>query len=159
MDYTGHYLSPLGAITLASDGTALTGLWFDGQKYFARTLTGACEERALPVFAQAAQWLDTYFDGRIPEGAPPLRLIGTEFQRRVWAFLLTIPYGQTASYGQIARAVAGPGAARAVGSAIGRNPVSLIVPCHRAIGSGGRLTGYAGGLDRKAWLLHLERGE
>ncbi len=159
MDYTAHYDSPLGGITLASDGEALTGLWFDGQKHFASTLSAEHEERALPVFDETARWLDRYFRGDIPERTPKLRLRGTPFRRRVWEYLLTIPYGRTVSYGQIAAAIGGgrPASARAVGGAVAHNPVSLIVPCHRVVGADGSLTGYAGGTDRKLRLLETER--
>ncbi|PTL34254.1 6-O-methylguanine DNA methyltransferase [Prevotella sp. oral taxon 376] len=161
MDYISRYQSPLGGITLSSDGRFLTGLWFDGQKYFGSTLGADYAERDLPVFRQAAEWLDRYFEGRQPHLRPPLRLRGTEFQREVWNLLLAIPRGQTATYAAIARRVAdGHGlprmSAQAVGGAVGRNPLSLIVPCHRVVGSDGSLTGYAGGLDRKRALLELE---
>lgn len=160
MKYTCHYPSPLGGVTLASDGTALTGLWFDGQKYFGQGLDGDPEERELPVFVEAARWLDLYFSGRDPGFTPPLRPAGTPFQLSVWAALSRIPFGGTATYGEIARELGrGEGrgtSARAVGGAVGRNPISLMIPCHRVVGSGG-LTGYAGGLDRKARLLALEQ--
>ena len=166
MDYVQHYTSPLGGITLSSDGEALTGLWFDGQKHFGSVLGPECLEADLPVFGQARRWLDVYFSGWEPDFTPPLRLIGTPFQKAVWEVLRTIPYGRTATYGEIAARVgagsatgAGPSCralARAVGSAVGRNPVSLIVPCHRVMGAGGRLTGYAAGLPTKSFLLHLE---
>ena len=162
MDYVWHYDSPQGGITLASDGEALTGLWFDGQRHFAATLGGEHEGKPLPVFEQATRWLDAYFAGRVPDFAPPLRLIGTPFQKAVWELLLTIPYGETRSYGELAAMLAEArglrrASARAVGAAVGRNPISLIIPCHRVLGSDGRLTGYAGGLERKRALLELER--
>ena len=161
MDYTYHYDSPLGGITLASDGEALTGLWFDGQAHFAETLAPAHEEKALPVFTLAARWLDLYFAGREPDFRPPLRLRGSPFRRAVWEELLAIPCGQTLSYGELAARAArrlgsGRSSARAVGGAVGHNPISLIVPCHRVVGADGGLTGYAGGLDRKRLLLALE---
>ena len=161
MDYIHRCASPLGGITLASDGEALTGLWFDGQKHFAETLSRECEEKALPVFAAAERWLDMYFGGRAPDFTPPLRLRGTDFRRLVWELLLAIPYGQTVSYGEIAaeaarRTGAPRMSARAVGGAVGHNPIALIVPCHRVVGADGSLTGYAGGVDRKARLLALE---
>lgn len=181
MDYTWHYSSPLGGITLASDGEALVGLWFDGQKYFADTLEAEHEERRLPVFDDTCRWLDIYFSGRVPDFTPKLKIRATAFRRKVWEILLTIPYGKTMTYGEIAarlgggecggdggglkrapaRAVdVGEGpkrmSARAVGSAVGHNPISLIIPCHRVIGSDGTLTGYAAGLDRKARLLRME---
>ena len=158
MQYTCRYASPLGDILLAADGEGLTGLWFEGQKYFARGLDAEHEERLLPVFSQAARWLDTYFAGTEPGYTPPLHLIGTPFQRRVWEELLAIPYGGTETYGGLARRCGYPAmSARAVGSAVGRNPVSVIVPCHRIVGADGSLTGYAGGTERKARLLALER--
>ncbi len=155
MDYTHHYLSALGWITLASDGDCLTGLWFDGQKHFACGLADPHTEKMLPVFAQTERWLDLYFSGSAPDFTPPLRLRGTDFRRRVWEYLLYVPYGRTVTYGQIASDL-GCASARAVGGAVGRNPVSLIVPCHRVVGAEGSLTGYAGGVARKLWLLTLE---
>ena len=162
MDYTHHYESPLGGITLASDGEAITGLWFDGQKYFAATLSKDHAEKELPVFDEAERWLDTYFSGKAPDRAPKLNLRGTAFRRAVWEILLTIPYGQTMTYGQIAETVAARlglvrMAAQAVGGAVGHNPVSLIVPCHRVVGTDGSLTGYAGGIEKKRRLLQLEQ--
>ena len=162
MDYILHYDGPLGGITLASDGEALTGLWFDGQKYFAQTLSEAHEERELPVFAATRRWLDSYFGGQRPDFTPPLRLRASAFRVTVWETLRTIPYGQTASYGAIAQTVAEKlglprVSARAVGGAVGHNPISLIIPCHRVVGSDGSLTGYAGGLERKRRLLTLEQ--
>ena len=157
MVYRQYCASPLGGIVLTSDGEALTGLWFDGQ---ARCGEPAGEAANLPVFDQAARWLEIYFSGRAPDFTPPLRQTGTPFQRRVWNSLLPIPFGRTTTYGALAAALTAQGmgraSARAVGGAVGRNPIALIVPCHRVIGAGGRLTGYAGGLDRKAWLLRLE---
>lgn len=161
MDFTWRFSSPLGGVTLAGDGKALTGLWFDGQKHFAAGLSADCKAAKLPVFEETVRWLEVYFSGRAPAFTPPLSLRGTPFCRAVWAALLEIPYGQTASYGEIARRVAQTLGrehvpARAVGGAVGRNPVSLIVPCHRVIGADGSLTGYAGGLDRKCRLLQME---
>ena len=156
MDYVQHYASPLGGITLASDGQALTGLWFDGQAHFGATLVpGAAQARDLPVFAETARWLALYFSGAQPDFTPPLRLRGTPFQRAVWEALRAIPYGQTLSYGALAARLGS--SARAVGGAVGRNPIALIVPCHRGGGARGGLTGYAGGLERKQWLLALEQ--
>ena len=162
MEYIHHYSSPLGSITAASDGTALTGLWFDGQKYYAKGLDREHAEKTLPVFDQARRWLDTYFSGSIPAFTPPIRMKGTAFQKAVWEILLTIPYGSTMTYGEIAvRIAAQRGTARmsaqAVGGAVGHNAISLIIPCHRVIGADGSLTGYAGGIERKAKLLALER--
>ena len=163
MEYTHRYSSPIGEITLASDGAAITGLWFVGQKYAADTLSVRREERALPVFEQADRWLTTYFAGNDPGFTPPLRMKTTPFRKAVWEILLTIPFGQTATYGEIAKRLAERSgrafvSAQAVGGAIGHNAISLIIPCHRVIGANGSLTGYAGGLDKKAWLLAMERG-
>lgn len=155
MEYLCRTLSPLGGVTLASDGEALTGLWFDGQQHF---LAGLSEERAekpLPVFDEALRWLALYFAGCEPDFTPPLRPRGTAFRRAVWDALLTIPYGQTTTYGELAKRL-GVASARAVGGAVGRNPVSILIPCHRVLGAGGLLTGYAGGLERKRYLLRLE---
>lgn len=163
MDYIARYDSPLGRITMASDGTALAGLWWDGQRYFAQGVNANPEEEErLPVFNLTRHWLDAYFKGKVPDFLPPLLLRGTEFRRRVWQELLHIPYGQLLSYGEIAHRITcghthQKAAARAVGGAVGHNPVSLIVPCHRVIGKNGTLTGYAGGLERKAGLLQWEQ--
>ncbi|MCC8357816.1 MAG: methylated-DNA--[protein]-cysteine S-methyltransferase [Oscillospiraceae bacterium] len=152
--YTFHLASPLGPITLAGEGDALTGLWFDGQKYFGETLGPSGD---LPVFRETAKWLEVYFSGHDPGPTPPILLRGTPFQMAVWEQLRAIPYGQTTTYGAIARAIAAQRgletmSAQAVGSAVGRNPVSIMVPCHRVIGANGALTGYAGGLDDEAAL-------
>ena len=155
MEYTYHYTSPLGGITLASDGEALTGLWFDGQKYFADTLDAEYAEKALPLFGETAKWLDLYFAGIVPDFTPKLSPRGTGFRRRVWDVLLTIPYGHTMTYGEIANAL-GCRSAQAIGGAVGHNPISLIIPCHRVVGADGSLTGYAGGVDKKRSLLELE---
>ena len=165
MDLICHYASPLGELLLAGKGDALSGLWFDGQRHFGAGLEAGAEEGWLPVFDDAFRWLDSFFGGSVPGFVPRLDLRGTPFQRAVWDALLAVPYGETVTYGEIARhlartgrpSAAGVPSPRAVGAAVGRNPVSLIVPCHRVVGAGGRLVGYAGGLDRKARLLALER--
>ena len=162
LDYINHYDSPLGGITLASDGDKLTGLWFDGQKYYGFGMKADYEEKDLPVFDQTKRWLDIYFQGRVPDFMPALELRGTDFRKRVWQILLTIPYGETMTYGQIAEILArGMGlksmSAQAVGGAVSHNSLSIIVPCHRVLGSDGSLTGYAGGLDKKIRLLELEQ--
>lgn len=161
MDYRFHYVSPLGAITMASDGTALTGLWFDGQKYFGAGLGDDAKQKELPLFQQAQRWLDTYFQGHNPSFLPPLAPKGTAFQKDVWALLQTIPYGQTVTYKELAALLAQKRglfsmSAQAIGGAVGHNPISLFIPCHRVIGTNGSLTGYAGGLERKRQLLLLE---
>lgn len=162
MEYLQHYDSPLGGITLASDGAAITGLWFDGQRFFADTLGKAHIERDLPVFARTRLWLDGYFHGSPPDFTPPIRMKTTPFRKAVWEILLTIPFGETATYGEIAGELAArqglPGmSAQAVGGAVGHNAISLIIPCHRVIGADGSLRGYAGGLDRKRRLLEWEK--
>lgn len=161
MYYTADHVSPVGKILLASDGSALTGLWFYGQKYFAAGLPQENTAADLPVFRQTAQWLDVYFSGHQPDFMPPLCLMGTPFQKQVWQMLQQIPYGSVTTYGALAAEIAKARglhamSARAVGSAVGRNPVSIIVPCHRVVGSDGSLTGYAGGISRKRSLLQLE---
>lgn len=162
MQYISHYDSPLGRMLLAADQEGLTGAWFEGQKYFARSLDREHEERKLPVFDQAVQWLEVYFSGRSPEFAVALHPRGTAFQKEVWKILLEIPYGETRTYGEIAAETAARMgrshmSAQAVGGAVGHNPISIFIPCHRAVGAGGRLTGYAGGLDKKEKLLRLEK--
>lgn len=161
MVITGRYASPLGGITLASDGTALSGLWFDGQKYFGGTLKGGYVEREVPVFCQVRRWLDKYFSGKAPDFLPPLAMEGASpFRKTVWGILLSIPFGSTLTYGLIAaRMQSETGkrvSAQAVGGAVGHNPISVSIPCHRVVGSDGSLTGYAGGLDKKLALLKLE---
>ena len=161
-NYVYHYSSPLGEITLASDGENLTGLWFDGQKYFGTTLAEDHEQKKLPVFEQTEKWLDIYFDGKVPDFTPPLAVQATPFRKAVWEVLLTIPFGQTMTYGEIADKISGSQgllrmSARAVGGAVGHNAISLIIPCHRVIGAQGKLTGYAGGIDKKTWLLDMEK--
>ena len=153
--YICRFPSPLGPITLSSDGEAVTGLWFAGQKRFGAALPERQLQENLPVLEQAKQWLTEFFDGSQPLPAPPLRPKGSAFQKAVWDQLLTIPYGGTVTYGALAARLGS--SARAVGNAVARNPISLMIPCHRVVGAGGSLTGYAGGLDRKQWLLDLER--
>ena len=158
MDFIDHYDSPLGRITLASDGEALTGLWFDGQKHFGQALNREHTEKSLPVFAEAVRWLDIYFGGEAPGFTPGLHLRATAFRKTVWEILMDIPYGETITYGEIAERIAPGMSARAVGGAVGHNAVALIIPCHRVVGKDGSLTGYAGGIRRKAWLLEMEKG-
>ena len=149
----------LGDLTIASDGEAIVGLWIEGQKYFAGKVAGNLERQDdLPVFAQAHAWLDRYFAGDpLPVATLPLKPEGTPFQQRVWKLLASIPYGELRTYAdlaaQITREDGGKTSARAVGTANGRNPISIILPCHRVVGSAGSLTGYAGGTARKVWLL------
>ena len=164
MTYTQHYDSPLGGILLAADDVGLTGLWFDGQKYFARGLSNEHIEQETSVLAEAKRWLDIYFAGKEPDFTPPLHPIGSAFRRSVWEILLQIPYGQTATYGEIARQLAKKQglermSAQAVGGAVGHNEISIIIPCHRVVGADGSLTGYAGGISKKETLLKLERAD
>ncbi len=162
MQYTSRYASPLGSILLAADDIGLVGLWFEGQKYFAHGLAKTHEEKEIPLFATAKRWLDIYFSGQQPQFTMPLHFIGTAFQKEVWALLCAIPYGQITTYGAIAKQLAAKRglpqmSAQAVGGAVGHNKISIIVPCHRVVGKNGSLTGYAGGIDKKAELLRLEK--
>lgn len=162
MIYITNYRSPFGQMTLASDGECLIGLWFEGQKYMLGSLKDQpMEQKELPVFDETRRWLDIYFQGRDPGYLPPIRLTGSAFRQAVSRIMLTIPYGKTMTYGQIAVQLARQQgrdtmSAQAVGGAVGHNPISVIVPCHRVMGSDGSLTGYAGGIDLKARLLDLE---
>lgn len=164
MQYTSNYRSPLGDILLAADEVGLTGLWFVGQKYFALYLDQEHEEKEIPVFDETKQWLDIYFAGCMPDFTPTLHFTGTAFQNEVWEILCTIPYGETLTYGEIARRLAAKRglermSAQAVGGAVSHNEISIIVPCHRVVGTNGSLTGYAGGIDRKVKLLTLENAD
>ncbi len=161
MEYTGKYESPLGNIIMAADETGLTGLWFEGQKYFTPCPDNGNEEKELPVLEQTGKWLDIYFSGKEPDFKPPLHLKGSEFQNEVWEILNQIPYGQTTTYGAIAKQIAKKRglarmSAQAIGGAVARNRISIIVPCHRVVGGNGSLTGYAGGIEKKAALLKIE---
>ena len=156
--YTSVYSSELGDILLAADEIGLTGLWFFGQSYFADTLP---TEQTTPIVTQAREWLDEYFSGKEPDFTPTLHPIGSPFRQAVWKLLLQIPYGQTTTYGEIARQLEKLQnrphmSAQAVGGAVGHNGISIIIPCHRVVGTKGSLTGYAGGLDKKMALLELE---
>lgn len=164
MTYIAHYQSPLGALLLASNGKSLTGLWFEGQKYFPIFPEGACDEQnALPVFATANQWLNAYFAGQQPSPLElPLNPAGSAFRQEVWKILCQIPYGMCSTYGHIATTMARrmnkkSMSSQAVGGAVGHNPLSIIIPCHRVVGATGALTGYAGGMDKKTKLLALEK--
>lgn len=159
MDTICKLSSPLGPLCLASDGSALTGLWLEGQKYFGSTLTGREETAALPVFDRARDWLEVYFSGQVPGSLPPLAPRGSAFRQEVWKLLLEIPRGETVTYGALAQRLQSRGtaaSARSVGGAVGHNPISILIPCHRVVGGGGSLTGYAGGLGNKMRLLELE---
>ncbi len=161
MIYTLKYSSPLGGILLAADEVGLTGLWFDGAKYFADSLPAEHTEGETPILAEAVRWLDIYFSGKEPELMPPLHLTGSRFRQEVWNILLQIPYGKTVTYGDISKQLAKKMglekmSAQAVGGAVGHNEISIIIPCHRVVGTNGSLTGYAGGIDKKIKLLELE---
>lgn len=154
------YPSPFGAMTMTSDGTSLTGLWFNGQRYFPRDLS-SCLYADLAVFQESEHWLNLYFDQKRPDFMPRIRLQGTSFRLEVWQILKEIPYGTTITYKAIAERIARMRgirtmAAQAVGGAVGHNPISVIIPCHRVIGTSGQLTGYAGGIELKKKLLLLE---
>ena len=156
-----QYQSPLGGILLAADEVGLVGLWFEGQKYFARTLPEERQLKETPVLAETRHWLNIYFSGKEPVFTPPLHPAGSAFRQAVWQILLQIPYGQTTTYGEIAKKLAkmqnaSHMSAQAVGGAVGHNEVSIIIPCHRVVGTNGSLTGYAGGIDKKVELLTLE---
>ena len=162
MTYTCKYDSPVGGITIASNGEALAGLWFDGQKYFGDTLPQEYTEKNLPIFNESIRWLDTYFSGKNPGFTPVLSFDSSPFRETVWKMLLAIPYGKTVTYGEIAEKIAAEKgiermSAQAVGGAVGHNPISIIVPCHRVVGTNGSLTGYAGGIGTKVKLLELEK--
>lgn len=159
--FTAEYSSPIGKLVLASDGDSITGLWMEGQRYFGSTLEEGAEERKLPVHEQAFTWLDHYFKGENPVIDFNLAPKGTEFRQKVWQKLREIPYGEVTTYGQIAHKLAHEAgkdamSARAVGGAVGKNPISIIIPCHRVVGSDGSLTGFAGGIAKKIHLLELE---
>jgi methylated-DNA-[protein]-cysteine S-methyltransferase len=156
MTYYTHVESPLGRLILASDGTALTGLYLPVHKHGPEQSASWQRDDDLPVFAAARRQLHAYFEGGLKEFDLPLAPEGTAFQKRVWKQLEQIPFGKTISYGELARRIGNPNASRAVGLANGRNPISIVVPCHRVIGADGSLTGYGGGVERKDILLRHE---
>ncbi|WP_052489291.1 methylated-DNA--[protein]-cysteine S-methyltransferase [Streptomyces sp. 150FB] len=146
--------SPYGPLTLVATDGLLSGLYMVGQRH--RPAQETFGERDERPFTEVVRQLGAYFDGELTDFDLPMRMHGTEFQRGVWDRLCRIPYGETRSYGQLALELGKPGASRAVGLANGKNPIGIIVPCHRVIGSTGGLTGYGGGLDRKQRLLAFE---
>lgn len=162
MFYTMRYESPVGDCLLVSDGTHLVGLWLEGQKYYCPLKEPMQEDESNDILRKTREWLDCYFVGEHPEISKlPLRPDGSEFRRQVWEVLMRIPYGEVMTYGEIAKILAGKKhinnmSAQAVGGAVGHNPISIIIPCHRVIGANGSLTGYAGGLEKKRWLLQHE---
>lgn len=161
MQMITHYNSPLGDILLAADEKGLTGLWFDKEKYYANNLSPEHKEGTLLALEETKRWLNIYFAGQKPNFMPPIHMIGSDFQISVWNILLQIPYGEVTTYGAIAKTIAAKRgsnhlSAQAVGGAVGHNAISILIPCHRVVGSNGSLTGYAGGIDKKIALLQLE---
>lgn len=160
-EYFDTYPCALGELTLCCDGESLTALFFTGQEYADKYLSPSAVQGSFPVLEDTKRWLDTYFRGEKPGTLPPMVLTGTPFQRSVWALLSEIPYGETTTYGALAKEVAKrlgkkKMSAQAVGGAVGRNPISILIPCHRVIGADGSLTGYAGGVEKKKALLRIE---
>lgn len=155
MEYFDTYESPLGKIILTCDGINLTALFFEGQKYADSYLSTKAVQDSFPVLEETKDWLSQYFRGNIPKTLPSIKLSGTPFQERVWELLAEIPYGKTVTYGELAKKL-NCKSAQAVGGAVGRNPVSILIPCHRVTGADGKLTGYAGGIEKKRFLLELE---
>lgn len=161
MEYISRYQSPLGAIVITEKDNCLSGLWFEGQRHSTAIEADYLSQNSTPLFAQTSRWLDIYFSGKNPDFCPPLKLTGTPFQNAVWSLLKDIPYGKTVTYKFLAENTAkalglSRMSAQAVGGAVSKNKISIILPCHRVIGTSGNLTGYAGGLDRKLSLLQLE---
>lgn len=155
---TVRWNSPIGALLLAGHETALCGVWFSDQRGIPAWATAAEEDAKHPVLQSASAQLQEYFDSRRRHFELSLDCsFGTPFQQSVWQALLSIPYGATVSYGAIARMVGRPTSVRAVGGAVGLNPLGIVIPCHRVVGSQGALTGYTGGIERKVALLRLER--
>ncbi|MFE6281816.1 methylated-DNA--[protein]-cysteine S-methyltransferase [Streptomyces sp. NPDC057877] len=152
--------SPYGPLTLVADDGVLSGLYMTDQRHrpAEETFGPRAASPSETPFAAAEEQLEAYFAGALKEFTLELRLHGTPFQRAVWAELRDIPYGETRTYGDLAATLGNPNSSRAVGLANGRNPVGIIVPCHRVVGATGSLTGYGGGLDRKRRLLDFERG-
>lgn len=162
MQYITNYDSYIGKILLACDETGLTGLWLENEKYYANNLDPEHKAKETPVFDKAKRWLDIYFKGIEPDFMPPIHMLGTPFQIEIWEYLLKIPYGKTTTYGKLAKKVAQKRgiermSAQAVGGAVGHNEISIIIPCHRVVGTSGSLTGYAGGINKKIELLKLEK--
>lgn len=162
MDFTTQYRAPVGVLKLASDGKSLIGLWIEGQKYFGAGLKETTEDNSLLLFGETKKWLDRYFAGERPGISElPLAPGGSAFRQEVWKILCEIPYGQVTTYGAIAKKMAekmgrSSMSGQAIGGAVGHNPVSIIIPCHRVVGACGSLTGYAAGIEKKRQLLALE---
>lgn len=163
MHCTSLYNSPVGEILIAADEIGVIGVWFKGARHYARCLEKESVAKETPAIKEAKRWLDIYFQGKEPAFTPPLHMIGTPFQIEVWNILREIPYGATSTYKKIAEKIAGQRglktmSAQAVGTAIGKNNISIIVPCHRVVGTNNSLAGYAGGIEKKIYLLKLEGG-
>jgi methylated-DNA-[protein]-cysteine S-methyltransferase len=158
MIYFTTILSPVDELLLVSDGEALTGLFMDKCAHGPPVESNWRRVDSLAVFEETKQQLARYFKGLLTSFDLPLNPTGTAFQKTVWQALLKIPYGQTINYKQLAERIGNPNAQRAVGLANGRNPIGIVVPCHRVIGADGSMTGYGGGVDRKQFLLLLESG-
>ena len=157
MFYSTDYVSPIGKILIVSDGDAICGVWFYGQKHFLSSITGEIVKKDdLPIFDKVKRWFDDYFNGSNPKIDFKIRPEGSEFRLKVWQLLSEIPYGKTLTYGEIALKLSKTMSAQAVGGAVGHNPISIIIPCHRVVGADGKLTGYAAGIDRKIKLLEIE---
>lgn len=162
MHYTSTYQSPVGEMLLAADENAVAGVWFNGQKYYAHCLDKNNEPKETHIIKELKRWLDTYFQGKEPDFDLPVNMIGSPFQLEVWNILREIPYGETTTYNEIAKIIAKNRglkrmSAQAVGTAVGRNNISIVVPCHRVVGVNNSLAGYAGGIDKKITLLKLEK--
>jgi methylated-DNA-[protein]-cysteine S-methyltransferase len=156
MIYFTVYDSPIQSLRLVSDGRSLMGLYMMSEKHSFMSQSNWVEDDSVAPFGEAKEQLSAYFAGTLTEFDLPLQMQGTPFQQSVWEALKTIPYGTTVSYGELAQQLGQPKASRAVGLANGRNPISIVVPCHRVIGGNGKLTGYGGGVERKQWLLNHE---
>lgn len=160
-EYIHYYKSHIGILVVTSDGENITGLWMNNMISRENSEEIAATPDNLPVFKKTQEWLDCYFDGKEPDFMPSIKTKGTEFRQSVWKILCEIPYGKVITYGDIARKIAVQTgklkmSAQAVGGAVGSNPISILIPCHRVVGANGSLTGYAGGLNIKAYLMQLE---
>lgn len=154
--YFTEYDSPIGTLLLTCRENGLTGLWMNRLPP-----EDGCRREDHPIFLEAKRWLDSYFRGENPPVTVPLAPEGTPFRQQVWQLLRDIPYGESRSYGDLARQMAAifgkeTMSAQAIGQAVGSNPISIFIPCHRVVGAKGQLTGYAGGIDKKIWLLRHE---